>query len=172
MQTVSALPTDFSGKNDCADLHVSPSGKFLYGSNRGHNSIVVFAIDEGTGKLEYLEHAGTQGKTPRNFTLDPTGRFLLVANQESDTVVTLRIDPGTGRLEPTGHVAVVPTPVCLKFLNIRSRSSTRPARSLVATIMFLVLMSTPIATASAACNCRRVGGRPPVDSPSNSSMRP
>lgn len=116
MQTVSALPTDFSGNNDCADLHVSPSGKFLYGSNRGHNSIVVFAINEGTGKLEYLEHAATQGKTPRNFTLDPTGRFLLVANQESDTVVTLGIDPVTGRLEPTGHVAVVPTPVCLKFL--------------------------------------------------------
>lgn len=116
MQTVSALPTDFSGKNDCADLHVSPSGKFLYGSNRGHNSIVVFEINESTGKLTYLEHTATQGKTPRNFTVDPTGGFLLVANQESDTVVTLRIDPVTGRLKPTGHVAEVPTPVCLKFL--------------------------------------------------------
>jgi 6-phosphogluconolactonase len=116
MQTVSALPTGFSGKNDCADLHLSPSGKFLYGSNRGHNSIVVFAINASTGKLEYLEHASTQGKTPRNFTLDPTGRFLLVANQESDTVVTLRIDPVTGRLKPTSHVAEVPTPVCLRFL--------------------------------------------------------
>jgi 6-phosphogluconolactonase len=116
MQTVSALPTGFSGKNDCADLHLSPSGKFLYGSNRGHNSIVVFAIDASTGKLEYLEHASTQGKTPRNFTLDPTGRFLLVANQESDTVVTLRIDPVTERLKPTSHVTEVPTPVCLRFL--------------------------------------------------------
>jgi 6-phosphogluconolactonase len=116
LQTVSALPTDFSGKNDCADLHVSPSGKFLYGSNRGHNSIVVFGINESTGKLTYLEHAATQGKTPRNFALDPTGKFLLVANQESDTVVTLRVDHVTGRLKPTGHVAEVPTPVCLKFL--------------------------------------------------------
>ncbi len=116
MQTVSALPGGFSGNNDCADLHVSPSGKFLYGSNRGHNSIVVFAINERTGKLTYLEHTATQGKTPRNFAVDPTGRFLLVANQESDTVVTLRIDPVTGRLKPTGHMAEVPTPVCLRFL--------------------------------------------------------
>ncbi len=116
MQTVSALPGDFSGNNDCADLHVSPSGKFLYGSNRGHNSIVVFAINESTGKLTYLEHTATQGKTPRNFTIDPTGKFLLVANQESDSVVTLRIDPATGRLKPTGLVAQVPTPVCLRFL--------------------------------------------------------
>ena len=116
LQSISALPVDFSGNNDCADLHVSRSGKFLYGSNRGHNSIVVFAINESTGKLTYLEHAATQGKTPRNFAVDPTGRFLLVANQESDTVVTLRIDPVTGRLKPTGHVAEVPTPVCLKFL--------------------------------------------------------
>jgi len=116
IQTVSALPKDFSGKNDCADLHITSSGRFLYGSNRGHNSIVVFAINESTGKLTYLEHTSTLGKTPRNFAVDPTGRFLLVANQESDTVVTLRIDTVTGRLKPTGHVAEVPTPVCLKFL--------------------------------------------------------
>ena len=115
IQTVSTLPRDFSGHNDCADVHVSPSGKFLYGSNRGHNSIVVFTINQITGKLDYLEHASTQGKTPRNFTIDPTGRFLLAANQESDTIVTLRIEPHTGRLKPTGHVAEVPTPVCLKF---------------------------------------------------------
>jgi 6-phosphogluconolactonase len=115
MQTVSTLPKAFAGHNDCADLHVSPSGKFLYGSNRGHDSIVVFAINENTGKLQYLEHASTHGKTPRNFTIDPTGRFLLVANQESDTIVTLRIDPLTGKLRPTGHIAEVPAPVCLKF---------------------------------------------------------
>ncbi len=116
MQTVSTLPTDFSGHNDCADLHISPSGKFLYGSNRGHNSIVVLTINELSGKLTYLEHASTQGKTPRNFAIDPTGRFLLVANQESDTIVTLRIDSVTGRLKPTVHVAEVPAPVCLKFV--------------------------------------------------------
>ena len=116
MQTVSTLPTNFSGHNDCADLHISPSGKFLYGSNRGHNSIVVFTIDKSSGKLTYLEHVSTQGKTPRNFAIDPTGRFLLVANQESDTIVTLRIDSVTGRLTPTIHVAEVPAPVCLKFV--------------------------------------------------------
>lgn len=116
MQTISALPKDFSGKNYCADLHISPSGKFIYGSNRGHNSIVVFAIKAKTCELTHLEHVSTQGKTPRNFTIDPTGRFLLVANQESDSVVTMRIDPVTGRLKPTGHSAEVPTPVCLKFL--------------------------------------------------------
>jgi 6-phosphogluconolactonase len=113
LQTVSTLPSDFSGANSCAELSVSPSGKFLYGSNRGHNSIVSFAINESTGKLTYLEHVPTQGKTPRNFTIDPTGNFLLAANQESDTVVSFRIDSQTGRLKPTGHVAEIPTPVCL-----------------------------------------------------------
>ncbi|MDQ6651889.1 MAG: lactonase family protein [Acidobacteriota bacterium] len=116
MQTVSTLPTDFSGHNDCADLHISPSGKFLYGSNRGHNSIVVFTISASSGELTYLEHASTQGKTPRNFAIDPTGRFLLVANQQSDTIVTLRIDSVTGRLTPTDRAADVPAPVCLKFV--------------------------------------------------------
>ena len=116
MQTVSTLPKDYSGQNNCADLHVSPSGKFLYGSNRGHNSIVVFAVNENTGKLEYLEHASTGGKTPRNFAIDPAGRFLLAANQASDTIVTLGIDQLTGRLKPTGYVAEVPAPVCLKFV--------------------------------------------------------
>jgi 6-phosphogluconolactonase len=115
-EAVSTLPQGFTGTSYCADLHFSPSGKFLYGSNRGHNSIVVFGVDGGTGKLTYVEHADTQGKTPRNFTIDPTGRFLLVANQQTDTVVTLRIDPSTGRLKPTGQVSEVPTPVCLKFL--------------------------------------------------------
>ena len=114
--TVSTLPQGFSGASYCADLHFSSSGKFLYGSNRGHNSIVVYGVDQSTGKLTYVEHADTLGKTPRNFTLDPTGRFLLVANQQSDTVVTLRIDQSTGRLKSTGFVAEVPTPVCLKFL--------------------------------------------------------
>ena len=116
VQTVNTLPAGFSGHNDCADIHVSPSGKYLYGSNRGHDSIAVFAIDEGTGKLSYVEHVSTQGKTPRNFTLDPTGAFLLAANQASDTVVTFRINPSTGKLTPTGHIADVPSPVCLKLI--------------------------------------------------------
>lgn len=116
MQTVNTLPADFSGHNDCADIHVTPSGKFLYGSNRGHDSIVVFAINRSTGKLSYVEHVSTQGKTPRNFTLDPAGEFLLAANQESDTIVTFRINPATGKLMPTGHIAEVPSPVCLKLI--------------------------------------------------------
>ena len=115
-QTISTLPPGFSGANSCADLHVSPNGKFLYGSNRGHDSIVVFAIERGSGRLTYVENVSTGGKTPRNFTLDPTGRLLLAANQKSDSVVTFRIDPGTGRLTPTGHIAQIPTPVCLKLV--------------------------------------------------------
>ena len=113
-QTVHTLPPGFSENNTTADIHVCPSGRFLYGSNRGHNSIVVFAIDQRTGKLRFIEHAATQGRTPRNFAIDPTGRFLLAANQDSDTIVTFRLDPPTGRLKPTGHVAQVPSPVCLK----------------------------------------------------------
>jgi 6-phosphogluconolactonase len=114
-QTVSTLPPGYSDVNSCADVHVSPSGKFLYGSNRGHDSIVVFAINQSSGQLTLLEHVSTGGKTPRNFTIDPTGTFLLAANQKSDTVVTFRIDPSTGLLTSTGHIAEIPAPVCLKL---------------------------------------------------------
>jgi 6-phosphogluconolactonase len=115
LDTVSTLPDNFSGNSFCADVHVSPSGKFLYGSNRGHDSIVGFAIDQRTGRLKQMEHVSTQGKWPRNFTIDPTGKFLLVANQHTDNVVIFRIDSQTGRLKPTGHAAEIPIPVCLKF---------------------------------------------------------
>ncbi|MGD8239338.1 MAG: lactonase family protein, partial [Armatimonadota bacterium] len=115
-QTVPTLPEGFEGVNTCADIHIHPSGKFLYGSNRGHDSIVIFAIDEGTGKLTYIGHEPTQGQSPRNFGIDPTGTFLLAANQRSDTIVTFRIDADTGKLTPTGHVASVPAPVCVKFV--------------------------------------------------------
>lgn len=116
IETVSTLPSDFSGTSFCADVHVSPSGKFLYGSNRGHNSIVVFAIDQRTGKLTLVEHVSTEGNWPRNFTIDPSGAFLLVANQRSDNVVVFSIDPRTGQLKPTGVNEQIPSPVCLKFL--------------------------------------------------------
>jgi 6-phosphogluconolactonase len=116
IETVSTLPSDFSGVSYCADVHVSPSGKFLYGSNRGHNSIVVFEIDQRSGKLKALEHVSTEGNWPRNFVIDPSGRFLLVANQRSDNVVTFTIHPQTGRLKPNGQVAEIPVPVCLRFL--------------------------------------------------------
>lgn len=116
IDTVSTLPSDFSGVSYCADVHVSPSGKFLYGSNRGHNSIVVYEIDPLSGKLKLVQHVSTQGNWPRNFTIDPSGRFLLVANQRSDNVVTFSIDPRTGRLAPADYIEEIPSPVCLKFL--------------------------------------------------------
>jgi len=116
IETVSTLPSDFSGISYCADVHMSSSGKFLYGSNRGHNSIVVFAIDQLTGKLTLVEHVSTEGNWPRNFTIDPSGGFLLVANQRSDNVVVFSLDANTGRLKPTGVNEQIPSPVCLKFL--------------------------------------------------------
>jgi 6-phosphogluconolactonase len=116
VDTVSTLPSDFSGVSYCADVHVSASGKFLYGSNRGHNSIVVFEIDQNTGKLKPVEHVSTGGDWPRNFTLDPSGKFLLVANQRSDNVVVFSIQAQTGGLKPTGVDEKIPAPVCLKFL--------------------------------------------------------
>ncbi len=117
IQIVPTLPADFSGANTCADIHVAPNGKFLYGSNRGHDSIVSYRIDEKTGKLEYVEHTSTGGKTPRNFAIDPDGQFLLAANQNSDSIVVFRIDEKSGKLEPTGNTAQVPSPVCLKLIS-------------------------------------------------------
>jgi len=116
IETVSTLPSDFTGASYCADVHVSPSGKFLYGSNRGHNSIVVFEIDPRTGKLKLVQHVATQGSWPRNFTLDPAGRFLLVANQRTDNVVIFSIESRSGQLTPTGITEQIPAPVCLRFL--------------------------------------------------------
>jgi len=116
IHTVSTLPEDFTGNNSCADIHVSPSGKFIYGSNRGHDSIVIFAIDEETGKLTYIDNEPTRGKTPRNFAIDPTGTFLLAENQRSNNIVTFRIDRQTGKLISTGHIIEIPSPVCIKMI--------------------------------------------------------
>jgi len=118
LQTVSALPEDFTGTSYCADVHVSPSGKYVYGSNRGHDSIVILKVDSTTGTLSYVGHQATQGKWPRNFAIDPTGSYLLAANQDSDTIVTFHVDERTGILTPTGHVASVPAPVCLKMISL------------------------------------------------------
>jgi 6-phosphogluconolactonase (cycloisomerase 2 family) len=116
LQTASTLPADFRGNNTCADVHVSPSGRFLYGSNRGHDSIAIFAVNESDGAFSLIGHEPTQGKCPRNFAIDPTRAWLLAANQDSDSIVVFRIDPVTGRLSPTGQAAAVSMPVCLKFL--------------------------------------------------------
>ncbi|MGD0694877.1 MAG: lactonase family protein [Terriglobia bacterium] len=116
IETVSTLPKDFKGQNDCAEIAVHPSGKFLYGSNRGHDSIAVFSIDPRRGTLTLLEHVSTQGKTPRNFAIDPTGSYLFAANQDSDSIVVFKIDRATGRLIPTGQKLDVPSPVCVTFV--------------------------------------------------------
>lgn len=115
VQTIPTLPADFTGENTSADIHVSPDGRFLYCSNRGHDSIAAFQIAPRSGELTFVAHQSSGGKAPRNFAIDPTGRFLLVANQKSDNIVTYRRDLKTGQLTATGHVAEVPSPVCLKF---------------------------------------------------------
>lgn len=119
IQTISALPKDFKGQNDDAEIQIHPSGKFLYASNRGHDSIAVFAIDPAKGTLTLIEHALTQGKTPRSFEIDPTGTLLLAENQESNNIVAFAIDAKTGKLTPTGKVLEVGSPVDVKFLELK-----------------------------------------------------
>jgi 6-phosphogluconolactonase len=116
IQTVPTLPKAFEGANTCADIHVSPDGRFLYGSNRGHDSIVSYRIGKNDGKLSFIESTPTGGKRPRNFAIDPTGKYLLAANQDSDLIVVFRIDKKTGKLTATETSAEVPTPVCLKLI--------------------------------------------------------
>jgi 6-phosphogluconolactonase len=119
LQTISMLPKDFSGKNDAAEIQVHPNGKFLYASNRGHDSIAVFSIDPEKGTLTPMEYVPTQGKAPRYFAIDPTGSRLFVANQNSGNIVVFQIDPVTGRLTATGQVLEIASPVCLKFVAIK-----------------------------------------------------
>ena len=116
-QTISTLPKDFKGKNDTAEIEVHPNGKFLYGSNRGHDSIAVFAIGP-KGMLKVVEYVSTEGKTPRSFAIDPTGSYLFAANQGSNKIVVFRIDSKTGHLTPTGEALEAPSPVCIKFVAI------------------------------------------------------
>ena len=115
LQTLTTLPKDFTGTNTSADIHVSLNGRFVYCSNRGHDSIAIFTIDPRHGILTAVGHESTRGMTPRNFAIDPTGAFLLVANQKSDNIVVFRVDQKTGRLRTTGQEVQVPSPVCLKF---------------------------------------------------------
>ena len=115
LQTVPSISEHAAGDNSPADVHVHPSGRFLYMSNRGHDSIATFAIDKSTFLLRPLQLEPTGGKWPRNFAIDPSGRFLFVANQRSDTIVTHRIDARTGTLTATGHTLELPSPVCIRF---------------------------------------------------------
>ena len=118
LQTISTLPEAVPLKPEysTAEIQVHPSGKFAYGSNRGHHSITVFVIDPKQGTLRWVDNTSTQGKTPRGFGIDPTGRFLLAGNQDSHTVVVFRIDETTGRLAATGEKLDVGSPVCVKFV--------------------------------------------------------
>jgi 6-phosphogluconolactonase len=116
LNTLSTLPEPTKG-NSTAETVVHPNGKFVYTSNRGHNSIAIFAIDEATGQIKALGHQGEGIKTPRNFNIDPSGKWMLVANQEGDSLIVFAIDPETGTLKPTGQNVEVGSPVCVKFVS-------------------------------------------------------
>lgn len=116
LEDISSLPDDFTGKNSAADIHLHPSGKFLYASNRGHNSIASYRVDEQTGTLKNIDFTSTMGASPRNFAISPNGEFLYVANQDSNNIVQFNIDPGTGELMATGQQLKIKTPVCIEFL--------------------------------------------------------
>jgi 6-phosphogluconolactonase len=116
LQTQSTVPDYYDGPNNPGELGMHPSGKYLYVSNRGHNSVVLFAIDADKGTLAFVEEQGTGGKSPAHFGIEPSAKHLAIANQESGTVLVCRIDAGNGRLKPSGVFASVPSPTCVKFL--------------------------------------------------------
>jgi 6-phosphogluconolactonase len=115
-QTISTLPKNFSGDSTCAEIALHPNGKFLYASNRGDDSLAIFAVDQKNGRLTPVGHQSTLGKKPRHFAIDPTGRWLLAENQASDSVVVFTIDSETGKLKPTGQTVVLGAPVCAVFV--------------------------------------------------------
>lgn len=115
LHSVGTLPEGFDGQNTTAEIRVHPSGRFVYCSNRGHDSVAAFAVDADTGRLTSLGETSTQGRTPRNFNIDPSGRFLVAANQDTNTVVLFRIDAESGALSPVGQSMEIPKPVCVTF---------------------------------------------------------
>lgn len=115
LQTISTLPRDFRGQNTDAEIAIDAKGRFLYASSRGHDSIMIFAVDPKTGTLSHVQDVSTQGKTPRNFAIDPTGNWLFAANQDSNNIVLFKIDPKTGQLTPTQHALEISSPVCVTF---------------------------------------------------------
>ncbi|MEX1018783.1 MAG: lactonase family protein [Litorilinea sp.] len=115
IQTLSTLPDDFDGTSYCAEVRVHPNGKFVYGSNRGHDSIAVFKVQDD-GSLKTVEYTSSQGEFPRNFNLDPSGEWLIAANQNTHNVFVYQVDTKTGKLTATDQSAVIPYPVCVKFL--------------------------------------------------------
>ena len=116
VQRIPTVPASFPGETWTAEIVVHPTGKFLYGSNRGHDSIAVFSIDPDSGRLSTVDYTPTRGSYPRNFNLDPSGKWLIALNRESNNVVTFAVDPRTGRLTPTGQVLELPSPSCLRWV--------------------------------------------------------
>ncbi|MGB5236575.1 MAG: lactonase family protein [Flavobacteriaceae bacterium] len=114
IQTISTLPAEYKEPNTCADIHISNDGKFVYASNRGHNSIAIYKVDPKSGMLEVMGHQATKGETPRNFSLSPDNKFLLVANQHSDNIVSYLRDQNTGLLIFIDEIPA-PSPVCILF---------------------------------------------------------
>jgi len=118
LQTESTLPAGFTGGTSTAEVVVHPNGRFLYGSNRGHDSLALFSIHPSNGRLTAIGHQSTGGRTPRNFNIDPTGQQLWAANQSTDNIVIFKVDGATGALTPTGQELKVGSPVCVKFLRV------------------------------------------------------
>lgn len=119
IQTIPTIPVAVKPEYSTAEVVAHPSGKFLYGSNRTHDTIAVFTIDQATGKLTRIQNEPTRGKTPRNFAVDPTGGYLFAENQDSGTVVLFKINPDDGTLHATGEVLEVGSPVCIKMLPVK-----------------------------------------------------
>jgi 6-phosphogluconolactonase len=117
-QTIGTLPAGWKGTSYCADIHISNNGRFLYGSNRGQDSIVIFAIDRTSGQLALVGHQGKDVVWPRNFAIDPAGKFMYVANQNSDSVIAFAMNASTGALTPTDIRVELPKPVCIQFLRV------------------------------------------------------
>jgi 6-phosphogluconolactonase len=117
-QSIKTIPVEFNDINYCADIHISPSGKYLYGSNRGHNSLAIFSIDQDNGMLSIVDYQPTFGEWPRNFLIDPDGDFIFVANQNSDNLVIFKVNTQSGKLTKTGEVTDIQNPVCIKLLKL------------------------------------------------------
>jgi 6-phosphogluconolactonase len=119
-QTLSTRDQFGKNENSTAEILVHPSGKFVYGSNRGDNSLAIYSVNPSSGRLTLVGHQGTGGKTPRSFGIDPAGKFLIAANQDSGSLVVFKIDKASGMLKPVGAPVEVPSPVCVKFLRLKS----------------------------------------------------
>jgi len=116
LQTLPTLPPNYSEHSTCAEVQITPDGRFLFGSNRGHDSLAIYAIDCVTGLMTHIGHQSTLGKIPRNFEISPCGKYIAVANQDSNNVVMFALDPATGMLTPTGNVVAAGTPICVRFM--------------------------------------------------------